>query len=103
MAMRPVPYRLYRQALRLLQRTVINLVLVTAATLITGFLVPRAHAANDDTPTALKLVETLTSFLLWVIIMLSILIFVGVALLHAYAQIAGVAPPGPEHDADDPR
>jgi hypothetical protein len=102
MAMKPVPYRLYRQAQRLLLRTVINLVLVTAVTLITGFLLPHADAANDDTPTVLKLVEALTSFLLWVFITLSLLSLVGIALLHAYAQIAGVAPPGPMRDDDDP-
>jgi hypothetical protein len=82
--LRPVPYRLYRAGWKLLLRAIINLVLAAAAAAITGILLPHAQPDSDDS-TTLRLVEFITSGLLWVIATTSILAFVGVALLHAYA------------------
>jgi uncharacterized membrane protein len=101
--MRPVPYRLYRGARKLLLRAIINLVLAATATAIIGILLPHAQSDSGDNSTTLKLVEFLTSLLLWIIATTSLLVFVGVALLHAYALIAGVAPPDAGRDLNNPR
>lgn len=99
--MRPVPYRLYRAARRLLIRAVINLVLAAAAAAVIGILLPHTRSGSGDNSTTLKLVDFLTSTLLFILATTSILAVVLVTLLHAYALIAGVAPPEAGRDRNN--
>jgi len=91
--MRPVSYEAYTSARRLGWRAVIHLGLAWAATALINFLIPEVDTSAGDTPTAVKLLEGLTAFLLWVIVVLSTLILLGVFLLEIYARIAGVELP----------
>ncbi|WP_433294603.1 hypothetical protein ACQP2F_33530 [Actinoplanes sp. CA-030573] len=100
--LRPVPYRLYRAARKLLLRAVINLVSAAAAAAIIGVLLPRPQPDSGDKSTTLKIIEFITSGLLWIIATTSMLVLVGVAVLQAYASIAGVAPPGAGRDRNNP-
>jgi heme/copper-type cytochrome/quinol oxidase subunit 2 len=100
--MRPVPYRLYHAARWLLLRAIINLILAAAAAALTGILLPDTQPDSDDIPTAVKLVEFIASWLLWIIVNISILVLIFVALLHAYARMAGVAPPDAGRDRNNP-
>jgi len=60
-----------------------------AATAVINFLIPQVDTLAGDTPTAVKMIEGLTAFLLWVIVVLSTLTLFGISLLEIYARIVG--------------
>jgi len=91
--MKPVPYEIYKDARWLLGRTALGLCIAIAATGVLSFVIPENDIAHGDTPTAMKMIEGLTDLLLWVLVMTSTLVLVGVAVLEGYARIAGVEQP----------
>ena len=103
--MKPVPYEIYKDTRWLLWRTIAALCIAIAATAILNFLTPENDISHGDTPTAAKIFEGLTDFLLWVLVIMSTLTLVGIAALEGYARIAGVeqprTAPNPNPDAQD--
>jgi hypothetical protein len=75
--MRPVPYELHRNSRRLAIRAIIHLSLAGAAAAVTDFLPPKGRSADGDASTAVTLLTGLASFLIWCVVVLSVLTIIA--------------------------